>query len=469
MRPITIDDAVYVRGKHLFQKRNATAPFTVKGIAFPTPPERYDDEAHLYGYNATAWIALLKQLRLDLGLDFNAVRLYRMRPDLVDYAEFLEGAAALGVYVIAPLTSAAGAGVLDRTAAAPRCYGRKLFGYGAAALAQYLKHPNVLAGMVGNEVMNDEGAWRAAPCVRAYARDLRRFMDRNRGEWNRTLPLIYATQDSSVIGGAGMDKDRAMGLTAEYLTCAGEGEEDEVGESPINILGVNVESWCSSTQDYERNPDGTPGPYYSLHESLKNLSVPVIFSEMGCPHSQFDRDDPKRRTDGGARDWGQVPVVTGDMADAWSGFVAYTMDGPEDFNMMAGGPWDGAHALAPTSDFENFKGRLDESSGVTVAANDTDWDATVPRPCSEVEAELWLCCGLRLFDDQRMRSFEKDFDAQGRRKFEIWPACYVVVALAVFVSSVMLRKRRGVREEPSDDVAPLRSVLPGDAVKYGSV
>ena len=85
---------------------------------------------------------------------------------------------------------------------------------------------------------------------------------------NRTLPLIYAAQDSSVIGGAEMDKDRAKKPTAEYLTCAEEGKgtivaddtdschglnhfEDNIfGLSPIDIIGVNVKSWCSSTHDY---------------------------------------------------------------------------------------------------------------------------------------------------------------------------------------------------------------------------
>ena len=174
--PLGIDDAIHVHGKHLY-KRDGTQ-FTVKGIAFPTPPVNYLRQSN--GYDAQAWLEILQQLKVDLGLDFNTIRLYRINPVQVNYQEFFDGAAKLGIYVIVPLTTANGVGVLDRTLPAPTCYNRNLFAYGASSLVEYLKYPNVLAGMVGNEVMNDEDAWQAAPCVRAYARDLKLFMDRVR-------------------------------------------------------------------------------------------------------------------------------------------------------------------------------------------------------------------------------------------------------------------------------------------------
>ena len=110
---------------------------------------------------------------------------------------------------------------------------------------------------------------------------------------------MYAAQDSATIGGATVDKDEVMKLTVDYLTCV-EGSAAEE-EKPIDIYGVNIESWCSSTQDYYQNPDGTVGTYYSLWQSLRQSSIPIIFSEMGCPHSQFDKDDLKRKTKEGTR------------------------------------------------------------------------------------------------------------------------------------------------------------------------
>ena len=74
IHPIGIEDAIHVRGKHLY-KHDGT-PFTVKGIAFPVPPGDDDMKHHGFGYNTTAWLAILKQLRVELGLDFNTVRMY---------------------------------------------------------------------------------------------------------------------------------------------------------------------------------------------------------------------------------------------------------------------------------------------------------------------------------------------------------------------------------------------------------
>jgi hypothetical protein len=44
---------------------------------------------------------------------------------------------------------------------------------------------------------------------------------------------------------------------------------------------------------------------------------------MGCPHSQFDRDDFRRKTPEGTRDWAQGSTVMNEMADSLSGFIAY--------------------------------------------------------------------------------------------------------------------------------------------------
>ncbi len=296
-RPITEEDSIVVRGKHLY-KRDGSA-FAIRGIAFPTPPDGLPN----HGYNSTAWIDVLRQLRHLAPVNFNTVRLYRMNPIKIDYSEFIEEAARLGIYIIVPLTSVSGDGVLDRALAAPRCYKKSLFNYGAISIKEYLKYPNILGGVVGNEVMNDEASWRAAPCVRSYARNLKLFMDKlvDDGITQRTLPLIYATQDSSVLGGAEMSSDTMVKLTADYLTCAESGKgtivkdvagdepthgkqhftDNRFGISPIDIIGVNIESWCSSTQDFKYNPDGSEGSFFSLWKAMQKTSVPVIFSEMG--------------------------------------------------------------------------------------------------------------------------------------------------------------------------------------------
>lgn len=297
-------------------------------------------------------------------------------------------------------------------------------------LPMLLIYHKLIGGVVGNEVMNNEKSWLAAPCVRNYARNLKLFMDKMVKEQvvQRTLPLIYAAQDSSVLGGAEMDSDMIVKLTADYLTCAESGKgtivEDVAGAepssgiqhftnnrfgiSPIDIFGVNIESWCSSTQNFYHNPDGTPGTYYSLWKALQATSVPVIFSEMGCPHKLFDRDDLLHKTVEGTRDWAQTEYVVNEMQSTWSGFIAYTYDGGgNDFAMFKGGPWDGRNVLEPSLDFWNFKEQLDKLPNDTIPPVEQKGkhDIALPRRCSAVQAEFISCCDLRLFNDDKMQTF----------------------------------------------------------------
>ena len=72
--------------------------------------------------------------------------------------------------------------------------------------------------------------------------------------------------------------------------------ENKFGQSLIDTYRVNIKSWFSLTQDFYKNPDGVPGSYYSLWQALQISSDPIIFSEIGCLHSQFYRDDLESKT-----------------------------------------------------------------------------------------------------------------------------------------------------------------------------
>ena len=161
---------------------------------------------------------------------------------------------------------------------------------------------------------------------------------------------------------------------------------------------------------------------------------------MGCPHSQYDRDDLDRKTPDGYRDWADVSIVLNEMADTWSGFIAYAYDGPSDFDMMSGGPWNGVDVLTPTTDTYNFKMRLDSEGGSattprggpTTTNNVGQRIATTTPPlrrCDEVEAELLSCCDVRLFDDDDMPSYRYE----GRRSRSArWCAASATAAFALF-------------------------------------
>jgi Glucanosyltransferase len=356
-----------------------------------------------------------------------------------------------------PLTSSRGKGVLGRDLLPPQCYPADLYRYGALCVDTYSRHPNVLAGMIGNEVMNNLLTWQSAPCVRAYARDLKRHMSqrmtaqkqeeeegenenenasidamgrrdlRRRSDGSlskpsyRALPLLYAAQHDSP--DAGVLPEAAMDLTASYLTCAIEGEDrtdDSAASTSVDMYGINVESWCSSLQTFDSNEDGSEPGYHALYRTFRNASFPVVFSETGCSRILFNRDNGLPRY---VRDWKQVPVILNDMSPVLSGFCAYAYDGNPLFRMMggdadtdAGGDgsssiaavaWDGIHVMEPSPDYYNFRSQLQlanqelASKAVAYASGPTS-----PRlSCDEAAANLKQVWKLDLVPIRDMPSY----------------------------------------------------------------
>jgi len=442
---IGADDAVSLRGRYLVKADGSR--FVMKGIGFPVPEPGPENEGGLAPrtFNATAWNGILHQLRgSNLELEINTVRVYRMDPS-TDYSAFFDEAARLGIYVIVPLTAAEGKGVLDRNKRAPKCYSRHLFQYGVKCLENYLRYPNTVAGLIGNEVMNSLETWPAAPCVKAYARDLKLYME---DALDRPLPLMYAAQHSGF--GPSLDDVSAMRLTMDYLTCVSEVHPGQGGVSgmaamiharnvnelaigaSIDVFGINVESWCSSEGTFEQNEDGSEGSYFSLWKGLHNSTIPLVLSEMGCSHLDFDRDNGLQK-EGGPRDWKQVPVVLNQMNDVFSGFCAYAYSGNPLFDMFEGGPWKN-EPLDPTRDFFNFR---DELRAVTGGSNDTALLTATstfnqPPSCGNVEAELHSHLSIKLYDVNKMKSYST------ARTRMFWPLLVTAVFAAIVVVVVIV-------------------------------
>jgi Glucanosyltransferase len=480
MAPITRKDVVQVQGRYLvLENNNNHKRFLMKGVEFPDAPptqinshERHAQHIH---YDPNGWIAILQQLRDAMDdSTLNTVRLYTLDdPTMVDYSAFFEAAATMGFYVMVPLTATFGDAILNRAKVAPHCYTKKLWEYGTNMVQMALQHPNVVAGVIGNEVMNSLESWYAAPCLKAYARDLKKYMKslhddmqqqskNNDGYlqtlfYNRTkddgallpIPLLYAAQDSGI--GAALTHIDTLRLTVDYLSCRppssssssltqGGDDDDADDDYSVDIVGVNFEAWCSSYNTFQYNMDGTPGSFLQLWQGLQpNVQVPLIFSELGCSHSYFNRDSPEVRTAEGTRDWTEVSVVLGEMVDTWSGYCAYAYWGNSLFNMMDGGPWNGIDVLTPTQDFINFQeqcalgarngtvplppqeylgstqvtpGSLHDlpmqNGGIMEAYyHRLAQDPNVSPSCHEVEEVLHKTCKLELYNLQDMPSFSK--------------------------------------------------------------
>jgi hypothetical protein len=388
---------VMIQGSYLVDEISKRR-FRMRGIAFPIPPLSIYD-ATIRAYDAEGWIAVLEQLR-SASKTLNTIRIYHLDIDAHDYTEFLERARQLGFYILVPLTTNAGGGVLNRNVAAPYCYSSALYDHGRRILDMtWSRFPNILAAVLGNEVMNSIPSWNAAPCILAFARDLKYHQP--------NITLIYTMQHDGM--GATITASQAVQLTLEYLTSC--------GDHVVDILGINIESWCSSRQTFQFNEDGSTGSYLDLYNHLRNSSIPVIFSEDGCSMALFNRDNGLERY---ARDWKQIPVIETDMEHVLSGFIAYAYDGPPGFCMTQGGPWDGIHTLPFAKDMDYFLQQLnqlssfglDQNHNVTESDEMQDFsvdfmslpegETTLPNllsyTCNSTQDVLKSCCDLNLVD-----------------------------------------------------------------------
>ena len=385
---------VSVKGRYLVttdDDGNILERFLMKGIAFPVTKQRAGAGGNNGNNNVdgvddngvttltsssiiNGWISILYQLKQELQLDINTIRIYNMDPNL-DYSEFFHVAESLGIYVIVPLTSTnkESGGILDRSLQAPNCYTRDLYNYGIKCIENYSQYNNVLAGVIGNEIMNNLQTWYSAPCIKSYIRDLNYYMNHRMmkskqstgGNSFRRLPLLYAAQDSGL--GAALPSYQHMKITELYLSCTDKDYSNESGNdngngndkngggsssssssssssgggghindhvdhdvdivtdvASIDIFGINVESWCSSNNTLLLNEDATTGSYYELYTTLKENSTSVIvFSEMGCPKDWFNRDNtyftntnPNYTAElenlKHVRDWKQIQYILGD-------------------------------------------------------------------------------------------------------------------------------------------------------------
>ena len=143
------------------------------------------------------------------------------------------------------------------------------------------------------------------------------------------------------------------------------------------------------------------------------------------------------------------------MADSWSGFIAYTYDGPNDFTMFNGGPWNGKTVLTPTEDFENFKSQLHKISRDKTDFSKFDEGGILSSRCSDVEAYLLFCCDVRLFSDNKMPSFATLVDPRTGRldNKNMWVT--TVAFFIVLCAAASMRRR----SQTKNDLMPGISLL----------
>lgn len=146
-KPITIKDIITISGRYLYYGKS-NERFYMKGIAFPLVNPSVKQN-HGNSFTTLGWNSVLEQLANET--DINTIRLYDVDCKSHDYTSFIKRAGELGIYILLPLTTTSGDGVLYRDLEAPKCYKQKLYKYGTSCLDQYATydHPNILGGVLG--------------------------------------------------------------------------------------------------------------------------------------------------------------------------------------------------------------------------------------------------------------------------------------------------------------------------------
>lgn len=306
--------AITVRGNRLVDSHSG-ARHLVRGAGYDYAVD--DDAEHQWKPALTALLTSLPHL--------NTIRLYSIDPTR-RYDKVMKFFTDHNIYVVIPLTPSKGHCTLNRDGdvelGRSTCYPSCLLTFAQHTINLFSIHSNVLAFTVGNEVLNSEERWKAAPCVKALTRDVKTFMARcSDEEQMRNVPIMYTAADNAISSLTAEANDR---LKLDYLTC---------GRDPaarIDMFGLNLFRWCNDKCTY-----------HSCGSDLVNLAfagapIPVIESEFGCADFRNESDPESGVL---TNDFREVSAVFGPMSSRFSGAIAYTygVRGGEEFAFFTGG------------------------------------------------------------------------------------------------------------------------------------
>ena len=202
----------------------------------------------------------------------------------------------------------------------------------------FTPYSNTLAFTVGNEIINSLQRWRAAPCVKAYARDIRRFMSScHLSDHSRIIPLLYAAADNAIPHFSAEENDR---LKLDYLACsANRGQSGEEGEAVgggeeergIDLFGVNLFRFCSDQCTFHSCESA------KVVAAFASSPLPLLLTEYGCSRFAFHLNHTERL---GVNPFDETRLLYSPaMSGVFSGGCAYTygVRGGEDWAFFEGG------------------------------------------------------------------------------------------------------------------------------------
>lgn len=295
--------------------------FMMKGIAYA--PDKYfnpaaggnpslvSDGADLLDDAHESWWS--RDIPHLQALGANVVRLYEIDPSK-PHGKLMKALEDAGIYVIIGLTKSAPDVALPAGTPSPGCFRASMMDAVEGIMVNMGIYPNLLAFVVGNEIANavplygssppvTVRGYLAMPCVKALARDARKFMKNCPNM--RNVPLMYAATDF---------ENPAKQTIADYLTC-----DQSEGGGAIDFYGINVYTWCAKASTVR-----TQSSYGVLVDQFRYYNVPLVLSEFGCNQGDFKSNYGNNWTH--QRTWksaGPPGLFSSEMKDIFSGGLAY--------------------------------------------------------------------------------------------------------------------------------------------------
>lgn len=241
-----------VRKGHYLYDNVKKERFYIKGVTYSPELYSFDKKTYLKPRSTdyasddmeAQWMRDVPYLQ-ELGV--NTVRLYNIDPRK-SHEKFMNKMNENGIYVLVPLTTMEGSGVLDAGIPSPGCYTSSLLISAKKIVNQFAKYDNTLAFVaaneVGNKILRKDGnktnAFDAIPCVKALVRDIKAYM-RSCACSMRVIPLTYAATDHSPVGYSLKPRQ----LISNYLTCGND------SDSTLDMYGVNLYTWCAADATFD--------------------------------------------------------------------------------------------------------------------------------------------------------------------------------------------------------------------------
>jgi hypothetical protein len=311
---------IVVKGTKLYDSVTKER-FMMRGLAYA--PDKYfnaalggdsrliDKREEMFDDAHEAWwgrdIPFLK------ALNVNVIRIYEIDP-FKPHGKIMKALEDAGIYVIVGLTKSAPDVALPAGTPSPGCFRASMMDSVERIILNLAIYPNLLSFVVGNEIANavplfgtdpveTVRGYLAMPCVKALARDARKFMKNCPGL--RSVPLMYAATDF---------ENPAKQIVADYLTC----DQTEEGGA-VDIYGINVYTWCARASTVR-----TQSSYGVLVDQFRYYNIPLILSEFGCNQGDFRSTAGNNWTK--QRTWksaGPSGLFSNEMKDGFSGGLAY--------------------------------------------------------------------------------------------------------------------------------------------------